>query len=96
MRLLLDNLPLIRDQILLQALDHSLGMLDLLGRCSLELLKVLLIVLYVVKHEEVILLEGLEDLQEVLLREGQRLLGLMCETVLVRVLVLGDEETGIN
>jgi hypothetical protein len=70
MRLLLDNLPLIRDQILLQALDHALGMLDLLGRASLELLKVLLIVLNVVKHEEVILLEGLEDLQEVLLREG--------------------------
>ena len=82
-RLLLDNLPLIRDQILLEALDHPLGMLDLLGRGSLELLKVLLIVLYVVKHEEVILLEGLEDLQEVLLGEGQRLLGLMCETVLV-------------
>lgn len=92
-RLLLDNLPLIRDQILLQALDHPLGMLDLLCRCSLELLKVLLIVLYVVKHEEIILLEGLEDLQEVLLGEGQGLLGLMCETVL---LVLGDEETGIN
>ena len=96
MRLLLDNLPLIRDQILLQALDHPLGMLDLLSRGSLELLKVLLIVLNVVKHEEVILLEGLEYLQEVLLREGQRLLGLMCETVLVRVLVLGDEETSIN
>ena len=82
-RLLLDNLPLIRDQILLQTLDHPLGMLDLLGRGSLELLKVLLIVLYVVKHEEVILLEGLQDLQEVLLGEGQWLLGLMCETVLV-------------
>ena len=83
MRLLLDNLPLIRDEILLQAFDHALGMLDLLGRRSLELLQVLLIVLDVVKHEEVILLEGLEDLQEVLLGKGQRLLGLMCETVLV-------------
>ena len=93
-RLLLDNLPLIRDEILLQAFDHALGMLDLLGRRSLELLKVHLIVLDVVKHEEVILLERLEDLQEVLLGEGQRLLGLMCETVLVGFLILGDEEAG--
>lgn len=69
-------------------------MLDLLGRRSLELLQVLLIVLDVVKHEEVILLEGLEDLQEVLLGEGQRLLSLMCKTVLVGVLVLCDEEAG--
>lgn len=69
-------------------------MLDLLGRRSLELLQVLLIVLDVVKHEEVILLEGLEDLQEVLLGEGQRLLSLMCETFLMGFLVLCDEEAG--
>jgi hypothetical protein len=66
---LLCNFLLIRDQILLQAFDHLLCILNFLGRGNLELLQVFLIILDVIEHKQVVLLERLEDLKEILFGE---------------------------